>query len=247
MLLPLGGPGMGMEEVEIEVPSVVKDSYQKYWWGVFTLTVGVAVVDIFAADVFGTIFMGLLAFVVWYMVSSNCKNMTQYCLMLYGMMCLIQSVFDLITLLTMIGGRTVANKTVTNSLSPDGSSTTQTITIQEEKHPFFDPSMGVTYNAQSAVRIASPLVMGLSALLAYWTYSAYPLGLFEAANQEQERGPFAGGGNMGGRGGFSGYGGASGTTGGRVVQGGVVQNGQSTSASRTTHLWEGQGQRLGST
>jgi len=240
----MGGP-MGMDELEVEVPGVVKETHQKYWWVIFSLTLMVAVMDVFAADIFGTLFMGLMAFVVWYMVSSNCKNMSQYCLMLFGMMCLIQAVFDLITVLTMVGGRTVANKTITSSTSPDGGSTTQTITINEEKHTFFDQSMGLTYNMQSAVRIASPATMGLATLLSYWTYCAFPLGLFEAAGQADERGGFGGaaGGRAGG-GGFSGYGGASGTMGGgRTIQGGVVQNG---GQARGGHLWEGQGQRLGS-
>merc|ERR1719373_257523 len=117
------------------------------------------------------------------------------------MMCLIQAVFDLITLLTMVGGRTIANKTTTTAVSPDGSSTTQTITIEEEKHPFFDPSLGLTYNIQSAVRIASPLTMALAALLSYWTYCAFPTGLFESAGQTEERGPIGGG----RAGGFAGY------------------------------------------
>lgn len=253
----MGGGGMGgmmgggMEEAEAEVPSVVKEKYAKFWWVCCVLMASVAIMDVFAADIFGVLFMGLMTFTVWYMVSNNCKNMTQYCLMLFGTMCLIQSVFDLITLLTMLGGRTVSNRTVTSSLSPDGTSQTQNIVINQEKHSFFDSTMGLTYNVQSAVRIASPATMALSALLAYWTYSAYPLGLFEAASQGDETGNFAQNPRMA-RGGFGGYGGqgmGGGGGGGRtIIQGGVVQGPQGGGAAPRPSgaLWEGTGQRLGS-
>lgn len=192
-------PLVGMDNVGADVPVVVKDTHAKYWWTLFVWLLMVVCMDMIGGDVFGVIFMGVMSFVVYYMLANECRNMTQYCLMLFGMMCLVQSIFDTVTLLTMIGGRSVEHRTMSTTLSDDGKSRTQSITLQSEAHSFFDGAMSVKYNVQSVVRVASPMVMALASILSYWSYNSFPLG-FLASPAGDEAGSFGnvGAGNYGG-------------------------------------------------
>mmetsp|Transcript_81880 Transcript_81880/g.230471 ORF Transcript_81880/g.230471 Transcript_81880/m.230471 type:complete len:254 (-) Transcript_81880:171-932(-) len=251
MLLPMN---LGAAEADEEAPRSVKDFWSKLWWVLFGLLLGVAVMDLLGGDVFGVLFLGSMSFVVYYMVSNDCKQMTQYCLMLFGMMVLIQAVFDTVTLMTLVGGRTIQHRTVTTVLSPDGRPRTQNIKIDEETHPFFDRSQDLTYNIQSAARIASPVAMALGALLSYWSYNAYPSGLLAAADDIR---PFApqGAGMYGGPGQTLGGGGgrppatfgpsSGGFRLGGGGSGGSFAAGPQPSAGNGPRLWEGNGQRLG--
>lgn len=238
-MLPMPVGTMGVDEIEVEVPSIVKESYAKFWWALLVLLVGVATLDILAGDVFGVIFMALMAFVVWYMVANKCKQMSQYCLMLFGLMCVIEAVFESITLLMMLSGRSIQHRTVSTAISPDGVQRTQTITTVEEMHPFFDKLMGTRYNLQSVAKVASPACMMFGGALAYWTYSAFPVGLFAAAAAADEAGPFYGaGGLVGGS-----YGGASASP---AQLGRATMPAGARRSSNVHGLFEGSGQRLGS-
>merc|ERR1712232_1097931 len=84
--------------------------------------------------------------------------------------CVIQTFFDTITLLSMIGGR----RTMHTTAEPDKAGKTITYTTVVETHRFFDPKLGFQYNMQSVVRICSPLFMLLASVVSYWTYHAFP-------------------------------------------------------------------------
>jgi len=240
--LPMGAAG---QAGEVEVPAVVKKDYAKYWWLTFLLLIGVGVMDVLARDPFAVIFIGVMAAIVWYMASDGCRNMSQYCLFLFGMMCVIEAVIETIGLLMIIGGRTTHERTVQTSI--DGGARTSTITVVERKHPLFDESQGFTYNMQSAVKIASPVVMLIAALVSYYTYQAYPASLFA---QDAEAGGFYGGQQPG----YGGYGsdrpsGPSSTGGTRIIGGQVVGGGGGAgrfAGNGGRSLFEGSGQRLGS-
>merc|ERR1719343_305455 len=102
-----------------------------------------------------------MAIIVWFMVKDHCKNMSQYCLMLFGIMCVIETVFDLIGLFTTVGGRKESH----TSSMPIGNHQMSYTTIVET-HRFFDGEMDFRYNVQSAVKIISPVVMLIGAFLA---------------------------------------------------------------------------------
>merc|ERR1719512_300645 len=137
------------EELEISIPCVITERYKNFWWALMSVFIGATFMNIFGGDVFGVLFMGIMSFIIWYMASNSCKNMSQYCLMLFGMMCLIQASFELVTLLMLVGGRSVRHVTVSSQLSPDGAQRTQIVTTVEEIHSFFDPKQGFKYNVQS--------------------------------------------------------------------------------------------------
>jgi len=243
MLIPLGPMAMDMNEEQLEPPSQVRDKHVHFWRFLLCLFIALFVMQILAVDVFGAVFTGIMAIIVWYMVSNRCQQMSQYCLFMFGLLCLIQGVFETITLLTMVGGRRMQHTTA-SSTSQGGRTTSVTYTTVIETHSFFDSSMGFKYNVQSAVRICSPAVMLLSGFLAYYSYNAFPTGLF--SQRDDEMGPVYGGGARMGGGDYGGFGGGAGSRadhrvhieGGRVVGGGRPN----TSGPR---LFEGSGQRLG--
>jgi len=251
MILPLGPMG-GMQDEAGEPPLEVQEKHSYGWWCLFVLFVGLFLVQILAVDVFGALFTGIMASVVWFMVSNHCAQMSQYCLFLFGLMCGIQAIFEMLSLTTLAGGRKMQHTTA-SAPSRDGKTTSVTYTTVVETHPFFDSDMGFQYNIQSAAKIYSPLVMGLGFALAYWSYHAYPGNLFSAS--DDELGPMlgerrvGGGGRLGGgAGGGRDYGGPGVSLGGGS-RGSPGQGSGSGAApyppTNQPPVFQGTGQRLG--
>mmetsp|Transcript_110771 Transcript_110771/g.278455 ORF Transcript_110771/g.278455 Transcript_110771/m.278455 type:complete len:242 (+) Transcript_110771:95-820(+) len=238
MVIPLG-PDPGALERE-PVPTVIREVHAKWWWFLLFLLTCLFVLQIVSATVFPAIYTAFTAFIVWYMVRDSCKEMSSYCLLLMGMMCAIQAIFDVVILCTMLGGR--REQQVTKSSYNDKTGATE-YKVRYEWHPFFDESMGMTYNLQSLSRIISPIVMLIAALMAYWSHSAYETELFGEAGPIQGGGPLgyggAGGGGSGDRRVLAGGGGGGG--GGRTLGGG--RGGAQAAAGFAP--FGGQGQRLG--
>mmetsp|Transcript_94888 Transcript_94888/g.273136 ORF Transcript_94888/g.273136 Transcript_94888/m.273136 type:complete len:244 (+) Transcript_94888:149-880(+) len=242
MVLPIP-LGINGDDAQAEVPAIVKSRYSILWWVLFGLLIGLCVMNVLAKDPFAVIFMGIMAVVVYYMVSNDCKGMSQYCIFLFGMMCTIEASFEIINLLMLVGGRTTHTRSVETVLSPDKASRTQKITIVENRHAFFDGSQDFVYNMQSAVKIVSPVAMLLGGLIAHLTYSAFSTSLF--VNDGSEAGSLYGGDDVGG------YGTSGVRLGGRS---GPPQRGRSLGQAPGTvpfsgqgrPLFEGAGQRLGS-
>lgn len=163
---------MGMQ---MEVPSAIRQKHYKYWWVLLFLQVVTVVVELIASDVFGVLFAGAIAVCLWYMVKGSCRNMTQYCLFMFGLMCFIEALFELITLSTVIGGRT--SSTTTRSVSNDAAHIVSYTTVVDTT-AFFDWSQGLTYNAESLGYVISPATMIIGAILSYVSYYAYPVGLW---------------------------------------------------------------------
>lgn len=240
MLMPMGP--MGVEEMA-PPPTVVKETYARWWWAYLFLVVASSVGEILSHDVFGVLLAILISFIVWYMVKDDCLRMSQYCVFMFGFMCGIQCIFDTIMLVVSVGGRRtqrVTRKPITD--------TQMSYTTIIETHPFFDDSQGFTYNAQSWMMIVSTCLMLLGALLAWRTYSAFPTGLFAQGEGEPIMGG-GGGDRFHGGGGGGGYGGgpAGGAPfgrggGGAPGGGGQAQGAQGPGGFRA---FEGPGQRLG--
>merc|ERR1719253_1757800 len=170
----------------------------------FVLLTGLFVMQIVALTLFSAIFTLMITIVVWFMVKDNCKEMSQYCLLMFGMMCGIQAVFDTIILLSMVGGRREQETTRTQVSNSEVHYVTEVKT-----YPFFDESRGTIYNLQSFCRILSPVVLLLCTLLAYKSYHCYDSELF---NDDAPAAPVRGGGGGGqyggaGNGGGNPYGG----------------------------------------
>lgn len=257
-MIPIGGMGgggmMGGGMMEpMDAPPVVKEKHAPVWWSLLLVMVGLCVVHFLGMEIFDGVYTLILAVIVWYMVKENCGNMSKYCLLMFGVICVIQAIFGLIDLFTSVGGRKM-RRVESKVLSDNSVQYTTTI----EKHPFFDNTQGFTYNIKSVGLILSPVVMLLATCMCYWTYKAFPdMSDYEDAGNEAGPGNssmFGGEGNRMGGGGGGGYGGGGGGYGGTSNTlggsgGGSVQRpggGGGRPAPTGPALFSGSGQRLGS-
>jgi len=112
-------------------------------------------------DLVGVLISGvLLAFGVL-MLMDGMQEMGRYAF-LYGMLCVMSFFYDLLPLLSDIGGR------VHSSAAPVAQrhGHAHIFRIAEKTSPFFDLSKGLSYNAQSLAMILSPVGMALGGYLA---------------------------------------------------------------------------------
>merc|ERR1719199_739585 len=142
----------------------------------------------------GGLLSAIMAGICWYMVTNDCARMSQYRILLFGFICIMNGVLELVTLcqILQMGGRNMRtqSQTTTNpGTSTSGATTAITVTIAH--HPFFDTSAGFLYNQQSFMMIASPVVALIGAALAYFCYNAFPTSLFDegdgGGNDEEAR------------------------------------------------------------
>mmetsp|Transcript_519 Transcript_519/g.1421 ORF Transcript_519/g.1421 Transcript_519/m.1421 type:complete len:228 (-) Transcript_519:75-758(-) len=199
MVIPLGPLPMAGPE---SVPDVVKDKYAKFWWALVASLVALAVGEVVTHDVFAVLFHALLAGILFFLVKDGCKNMSMYCLLMVGMLCGLQAFFETLALAGSLAGR----RTTNTIMKPGSGANVTTYTTEVTVHPFFDKSQGFLYNAQSTLMIISPLVMVLTATLAYYTYNEFSTPLFP--DEDAESGAMYGGGMGYGTYGGTGFGGA---------------------------------------
>lgn len=227
MLLPIGPDAM---QQAVPVPEVVKNRYVYGWYCMVLLLIGVGCTEAVGGDVMAAFFFFFLSGIFVHLVFDSCKNMSMYCLLLVGIMVGFQSIFEFMSLLAVINGRTNETTTMKGGIVGKAGSGAQEITYVTKvtTHPLFDKSMGQKYNVQSAAMVASPVVLVLCTLLCYITYNSYSSSLFE---DDEEIGRINGG-----------YGGGYG--------GNMSQPGRQTQSQRhatqPTRIFEGAGQRLGS-
>eukprot|EP00930_Biecheleria_cincta_P054880 TRINITY_DN4126_c0_g3_i1.p1 TRINITY_DN4126_c0_g3~~TRINITY_DN4126_c0_g3_i1.p1 ORF type:complete len:228 (-),score=34.19 TRINITY_DN4126_c0_g3_i1:195-878(-) len=227
MLLPIG-PDV-MQQMQ-PVPEVVKNRHVYGWYCMVLLLIAVGCAEAVGGAVMAAFFFFFLAGIFVYLVLDSCKNMSMYCLLLVGIMAGFQSIFELMSLLAVINGRTNETTTMKGGDVNKGDSGTQEITYitKVTVHPLFDRSMGQKYNVQSGAIVASPIVLILCTLLCYISYNSYSSSLFE---DDEEAGPINGGYGRG----YGGYAPQS----GRQAQ-------SQRQATQQTRIFEGAGQRLGS-
>jgi len=234
MVVPLGG--LDMPPGSMEAPLVVKESQSKWWWAAAVLFILNCTARFVALDIFGAFNTGAMGYIAWYLVSDNCAKMSQCCVLFFGIMCVVNGIFDLLPLLASLGGRTI--ETTTYQSSETGS---KVYTVTIEKHEFFDHDMGDYYNFQSICMIVDPIVNLIGALLARSTYNSYTTSLFNDSEDEAAR-PFG----RGGAGGFDGGAGGGGNA-GRSLAGGHSYGGGDPGAGNSVGVsaFQGQGHRLG--
>jgi len=237
------------QEPELEVPDVIKTWHCGFWWAYLSFLIAVTILSFVAAAFSSAIILIIISLLTFCMIKDNCVRMHQCCLLMFGILITFEMIWELIPLFTSLGGRQSAHTTRVQT----GSSVV--ITTRVEKHPFFDPTQSWRYNMQSAMLIASPSVMAMGALLAWYTYQAFPRSIYEVLSQENDDYP---GGINEQR--YQGYGGTGGyraepqrsqmpTSGGHVLGSGTGGRpvGNARQGGGGANLFQGSGQRLGST
>jgi len=226
-------PDMVQQSEMMPIPDVLKNRYVYAWYIMVILLLAVGSAEVVGGDIMAGIFFLFLAGGVVHMVLDSCKNMSMYCLLLFGTMVGFQAFFEFMALLSVINGRSTETTTMKGrKMNQTGTEITEDTYITKiTTRPLFDKNMSEIYNVQSAAMVASPVVLLLCVLLCYISYNAYTSSLFE---DDVESGPI-----------HEGFAGRSyGAPGGQPGQHTAPQSG--TSHSTSARIFEGRGQRLGS-
>lgn len=228
-LLPTGPP-----------PQAVLD--QRWLWQVLLFLLGVTLVlRLIGLDVAGALLTALMLYFGVVMTRDGMQEMAKYAIV-YAMLCGLNFFFDVLPLITELGGRvSKTTEPVSSTTSPDGVQKT-TYTLTTETTPFFDPSQGFVYNAQSCAMITSPICMALGWYLATSAHNEMQRHTPEFFQDDVMVGPGLAG--PGGRG----YGAAGGAAGGRPDRepGGAVGrvSARSSAARDTFERFQGQAHTL---
>lgn len=152
LLLPSGPP-----------PQTVLD--QRWLWRLLLLMlVATLILRLVGLDIAGSLLTALMLCLAVMITRDGMQEMGKYVL-IYAMLCGLNFFFDILPLITELGGRiTRSTVPVASTKSDDGvRQTTYTLTTQTT--PFFDSSQGFIYNVQSVAMIMSPLTMFLGVYL----------------------------------------------------------------------------------
>eukprot|EP00443_Scrippsiella_acuminata_P024631 CAMPEP_0115243752 /NCGR_PEP_ID=MMETSP0270-20121206/39633_1 /TAXON_ID=71861 /ORGANISM="Scrippsiella trochoidea, Strain CCMP3099" /LENGTH=213 /DNA_ID=CAMNT_0002658865 /DNA_START=204 /DNA_END=842 /DNA_ORIENTATION=+ len=114
------------------------------------------VLRLIGLDIAGALLSGLMLCFGVIMVRDWMQDLAKYALV-YAVLCSLNFFFDILPLITELGGR--MSRTVENTDS-DGTAEVGMINT-----PFFDVSKGLMYNAQSMSILLSPIAMGLGICL----------------------------------------------------------------------------------
>mmetsp|Transcript_37986 Transcript_37986/g.60169 ORF Transcript_37986/g.60169 Transcript_37986/m.60169 type:complete len:232 (+) Transcript_37986:62-757(+) len=226
MVLAVGPQGPS----DLPPPQNVKESVAKWWWALVVIYLAICLARFYVGDLWGGMISTCMCFWAWWMVRVDCKQMSQYCIMLFGMLSFFEVLIDLVNFLSCIHGRVQEKESETPLGASSNGAIVQQYTVSVEEHAFFDSRLGFLYNLQSALMILILLCDGLGAFLSYWTYHAYPTSLFDDSDEEEGR-SFAAGARSSA---ISAY--------GSSLNGGVSTG--SGGRQTNTNLFEGTGQRL---
>lgn len=157
MLFPLAG----MEA--LGTPQSVRDMWP--WWylyiGMLVILLGL---EVAAMNVLESIVIILMIYLVWMIVRNEFEGAANY-VMSYGVLCLVQFLFDLVPLtINIVRGR-VTQHVKQGPTKLDHGVEKTTYTNEVKTTPFFDKAQGWHYNAQSAAMLATPIVMLVGAWL----------------------------------------------------------------------------------
>lgn len=153
MMMPSGPP-----------PQAVLD--QRLLWQVLLFLLGSTfVLRLIGLDVAGALLSGLMLVLGVMMTRDGMQEMAKYALV-YSVLCGLNFFFDILPLLTELGGR-VSRSTEPIAAMSDGHGLQQTTyTLTTKTTPFFDYEQGLIYNMQSLSMVLSPLCMAMGVYLA---------------------------------------------------------------------------------
>mmetsp|Transcript_127068 Transcript_127068/g.253939 ORF Transcript_127068/g.253939 Transcript_127068/m.253939 type:complete len:230 (+) Transcript_127068:82-771(+) len=154
-------------------PQAVLD--QRWLWRLLlVLLVITFALRLIGLDIAGALLTMLMLCFGVIMLRDGMAEMANYALV-YTMLCGLNFFFDILPLITELGGRT------TRSTAPVGMSTDihgvkeTTFTLTTKTTPFFDREQGLIYNVQSLAMIASPICMALGGYLAFTAHTEMQL------------------------------------------------------------------------
>lgn len=154
--MPLGPPPQGILD-------------KKWLWNVLLVLLAMCfILRFIGLDIPGALLSGLMLCFVVMMTRDGMQEMLRYALV-FAVLCFLNFFFDLLPLMTEIGGRVRSRTVPVASRHSDGGVTTE-YKIVVTSRPFFDPPEGLIYNVQSVAMVLSPITMALGCYLAFSAY-----------------------------------------------------------------------------
>lgn len=144
-------------------PQAVLDK-RPWWTFLLVLLAATTLTRFITLDVVGAILSALMLFLASLMVADGMMDMSKYA-MVFSMLCLLCLFFDLVPLLSCIGGRSEVMVEPEERVR-NGNEVRITYTTVIKTSPFFDNSQGFLYNGASVAMILSPIAMLLGSYLA---------------------------------------------------------------------------------
>jgi len=137
---------------------------QRWLWQILMSLLSLCfVVRFIGLDIPGALLSGLMLCFAVIMTRDGMQEMSRYALV-FAVLCGLNFFFDILPLLTELGGRVQSRTQPTTTTSSDG--ITQTLyTVTVKTTPFFDLHEGLIYNVQSFGMVLSPIAMGLGVFL----------------------------------------------------------------------------------
>lgn len=159
-------------QLDTPLPDEVLD--QKCSWysliGVLGITL---VIRIIGMDLAGALLTGLMLVFAVIIVRDNMEELQKYNLV-FGLLCFVNFFFDILPLLSMLGGRRMEEIRPVPRVAVDDSGyhQEQTYSVTIKTYPFFDKTQGIVYNALSLSMVLSPIGMLLGAYLSFRAHDA---------------------------------------------------------------------------
>ncbi|CAE7412460.1 unnamed protein product [Symbiodinium sp. CCMP2456] len=159
---------MFLENVSVPVtqgppPQAVLE--KRYWWSTLqALLSATALLQFFTFDLVGGMLTAMMLFLAFMMTTDGMAEMHRYALA-YAMLSLLCLFFDMVPLLSSVGGRSEVSVEPVDRESRDNELRITYTTIIKTM-PFFDDKRGWMYNGASITLILSPMCMLLGAYLA---------------------------------------------------------------------------------
>jgi len=157
LLMPLGPP-----------PQVVLD--QRWIWQLLLCLLSlVFTLRLIGLDIAGALLTGLMLCFVIIMIRDGMQDLSKYALV-YAVLCGLNFFFDLLPLVTELGGRISRTAEPGPGAVIDEGTRQDVYTLTTKVTPFFAWEEGIIYNAQSLSMILSPFCMALGAYLSIYAH-----------------------------------------------------------------------------
>lgn len=138
---------------------------KRYWWSTLqALLSATALLQFFTFDLVGGMLTAMMLFLAFMMCTDGMAEMHRYALA-YAMLSLLCLFFDMVPLLSSVGGRSEVSVEPVDRESRENELRITYTTIIKTM-PFFDDKRGWMYNGASITMILSPICMLLGAYLA---------------------------------------------------------------------------------
>lgn len=145
---------------------------QRWLWQILLALLSLSFVMRFIGlDIPGALLSGLMLCFAVIMTRDGMQEIARYALV-FAVLCGLNFFFDILPLLTELGGRVQSKTLPMATTTGDGVRQTE-YRVTVKTTPFFDPTEGLVYNVQSFGMILSPIAMALGVFLSLSAHNEF--------------------------------------------------------------------------